>query len=294
MTDERGFEDLSIRSLVCWTILLCFILGIAFGFTKDILKIKIGENLESAIFELVSYGAALLWIITKFKKLNLDLNCMIGKYPSEYKWWYYVVIVITLMFFSIGAFYIQYYIISLFNPGYVEGILNEKDILTSRDSNFFVLYNLLNFIIIVIVAPIVEELVFRGVFLHRLTVKWNIRKAILISSLIFGFLHHDVLGAFTFAVVMSILYIKWKSIKVCIICHMINNFLAAGTGLIAAFINNNTSVQTIAQFHSEVLGGVICFILTVPFISYYICINIYRENLSLPYFYEENRNSISV
>ncbi len=40
--------------------------------------------------------------------------------------------------------------------------------------------------------------------------KWGIKKAVIISSIIFGLGHFDVIGAFMFGVVMCLLYIKTK------------------------------------------------------------------------------------
>lgn len=95
-------------------------------------------------------------------------------------------------------------------------------------------YNLLNLLSAVLLAPVVEELVFRGIFLHRLTVKWNLRDAILISSLIFGLLHGLNLGAFVFGLVMSLLYLESGSLRLTIACHSLHNALIMLLGWLIA------------------------------------------------------------
>ncbi len=56
--------------------------------------------------------------------------------------------------------------------------------------------------------------------------KWGIKKAVIISSVIFGLGHFDVIGAFMFGVVMCLLYIKTKNIWTNIAVHALNNFIA--------------------------------------------------------------------
>lgn len=56
--------------------------------------------------------------------------------------------------------------------------------------------------------------------------KWGIKRAVIISSLIFGLGHFDVIGAFMFGVIMCLLYIKTKNIWTNIAVHALNNLIA--------------------------------------------------------------------
>lgn len=82
------------------------------------------------------------------------------------------------------------------------------------------------FISACVLAPIMEEVIFRGFFLQRMAHKWGIKKAVIISSIIFGLGHFDVIGAFMFGVVMCLLYIKTKNIWTNIAVHALNNLIA--------------------------------------------------------------------
>lgn len=86
-------------------------------------------------------------------------------------------------------------------------------------------YNLLTVLSGVFWAPLAEELCFRGIFLHRLTVKWNLREAIILSSLIFGLLHGLSIGAVVFGLVMSLVYLESGSLRLTICLHAIHNAL---------------------------------------------------------------------
>lgn len=87
---------------------------------------------------------------------------------------------------------------------------------------------LLSAISSIIFAPILEELVFRGVLFNRLKIRIGIIPAMLISSFLFG-IGHDfggITSAFLFGLCMCILYLKTDNILVPISVHFINNVVA--------------------------------------------------------------------
>jgi len=80
----------------------------------------------------------------------------------------------------------------------------------------------------IIISPISEELIFRGVFLNRLRLIVPTLFAVLISSLLFAALHSfgSIFSAFIFAICIAILYLKTDNIFVPILAHFLNNLLA--------------------------------------------------------------------
>lgn len=87
---------------------------------------------------------------------------------------------------------------------------------------------LLSAIASIIFAPILEELVFRGVLFNRLKIRIGIIPAMLISSFLFG-IGHDfggITSAFLFGLCMCILYLKTDNILVPMSVHFINNVVA--------------------------------------------------------------------
>ncbi|GAA0862594.1 hypothetical protein GCM10008917_08490 [Paraclostridium tenue] len=83
---------------------------------------------------------------------------------------------------------------------------------------------------IVIVGPILEELVFRGILLKSLLKKYYNKplKAILYSSIVFAIVHFNLIQgitAFGGAILLGFIYYYTKSIKICILLHLINNLL---------------------------------------------------------------------
>jgi membrane protease YdiL (CAAX protease family) len=96
--------------------------------------------------------------------------------------------------------------------------------------------NLLIFLMIVIAAPILEELLFRGIILDGLLNKQSPITAILISSTLFAFVHLNpwqFVSALFLGVLSGWVYYKTKSISLSIIIHATNNFV----GFLIMFIN---------------------------------------------------------
>lgn len=85
----------------------------------------------------------------------------------------------------------------------------------------------LSFINLCILAPLWEEIFFRGILLRRFTLKWSPQKSIIISSLLFGVIHLNPLTmifAFCMGCLLGYLYLKTKSLLVPIILHSFANF----------------------------------------------------------------------
>ena len=85
------------------------------------------------------------------------------------------------------------------------------------------------FIMIVIAAPLLEEIFFRGVILDGFLKNYKALHAILVSAFIFALVHGNLvqgLNAFILGVLFGWIYWKTKSIIPTIILHAINNALA--------------------------------------------------------------------
>lgn len=125
-------------------------------------------------------------------------------------------IVLVNVFFSYGMLYLSHFALNI--PGFKELIFTPLFSITGVAGIFSV----------VVISPISEELLFRGVFLNRLKLLVPTSFAILITSILFGSLHSygSVISAIVFGVCMCIIYIKTKNILTCIFAHFLNNLLA--------------------------------------------------------------------
>lgn len=280
METKNAFDYIKIRSLTFWMILGLIIATIIMG----ILSFEFEAPLGDVTFMILFYAIIAIWIIWKFKSFNVDYKKIIGKYPPEYKWWWILGIVILLIFFSLGTYWLLYYPLSFIAPSYVDGILNETDFYTMADTAYPFVYNSLIVLITVLIAPIAEEFLFRGVIMQRLAVKWGTTAGVLISSFIFGVLHSDILGAFVFGIFMSLLYINTRTLLVPIACHILNNGLAFGLSFIGILLGEGETTTTVTQFQSDILSGLIPLLVSAPIVIYFIYKNWPKKDMKLPYF----------
>jgi uncharacterized protein len=86
-----------------------------------------------------------------------------------------------------------------------------------------------SFITVVVIAPIFEELILRGVILDGFLKSYNPRKAILLSAFAFGLFHLNpwqFVPAFIGGLYLGWIYYRTQSIIPCIVIHSVNNLIA--------------------------------------------------------------------
>lgn len=105
---------------------------------------------------------------------------------------------------------------------------------TSPDYSFSLdsLYNIFTFLSVVIVAPIFEELIFRGMIYNQMA-RYSKMFAIVMTSVLFGLLHLNLsqsIPAFFISLVLCYMYEKTQSLSVTIFGHAANNFIVSLVG----------------------------------------------------------------
>ncbi len=89
-------------------------------------------------------------------------------------------------------------------------------------------------IVAVVLAPVTEEIIFRGVLLPALAGRWGMTTAVVGSSLVFSAIHLvpvAIPAVFLFALVVGWLFVRTRSLWVCILAHALFNAI----GLAAAY-----------------------------------------------------------
>ena len=94
----------------------------------------------------------------------------------------------------------------------------------SYDSGFTLLLSVLSSVIF---APIVEELLFRGIIFNKLNSKISVLYAVIITSLLFSAFHGfgRLLVTFIFSIALCIIYLKTENILIPIFIHILNNLI---------------------------------------------------------------------
>jgi uncharacterized protein len=89
--------------------------------------------------------------------------------------------------------------------------------------------NIFTFTTIVVLAPVLEELIFRGIMLKGLLKRYSPATAIVVSSVLFGVVHLNpwqFISALILGIFIGWIYYRTRSISLAIIIHAFNNFTA--------------------------------------------------------------------
>ena len=120
------------------------------------------------------------------------------------------------------------------------------------------------FISVVVLAPIVEEIVFRGIFFNLLNKKRSTLTAMIVSSLVFGFLHAETMvPTAVIGFVLCFIYHRTGSLILVMAGHMVNNLIAFTLPLI---IGNADPMST----GVGILGGVLVLLYIVASIYFIV------------------------
>ena len=226
------------------------------------------QNIQ-AVSEWVTFffSLALLgYVWHQTKKLNITYSENdIKLVMSSSKWMKYLTLTTLLQISSIAIslFFLSFVYLTL--EGQLRDLfyfaLSENQVLEAS----WIVY-VLFFINICILAPLWEELFFRGVLLRRFMLKWSPQKSIVISAIIFGLIHINPITigfAFCFGCLLGYVYVKTKSIVVPMVLHSFNNLLAF---LHLVYINESTTellLETDIARIEMIVSGIVGVLLTI-------------------------------
>lgn len=206
-----SFLDAFIACLILVALGICF-KSIFPSAYQDVLLYPI---LKFLMFGIIVYGAV--------KLRKLDSAYLFPR--KKYKGRTWCLVLITMSLYLLGR--IATDIIELLRT-------NGTDFIKSREAEFYGFQSrgVRHFISLMIVGPIMEEILFRGLILRSFLTRYGTRKSIILSSLLFASLHvlnpekyllPTFIVSFCFAAFMAWVVIKTENIKNSILCHMVWN-----------------------------------------------------------------------
>lgn len=126
------------------------------------------------------------------------------------------------------------------------------------------------FMKVVVIAPIVEELIFRGVIMHGLMRNYRSAKAIFYSGLLFALFHLNPWqfpATFVLGLLLGWLMIRTRNITLCIAGHAINNLLVllaiTFQEEIGASFLSTWSIATVLGISALLAGGALTMMMVV-------------------------------
>lgn len=89
---------------------------------------------------------------------------------------------------------------------------------------------IVSFVVAVLMAPVLEEIVFRGYLLSDMSFRYGIFRSVLFTSLVFGLIHFSLVQSFpatiTGMIIGFIYFLSGKSLSTVIGIHFLNNCVA--------------------------------------------------------------------
>ncbi|SHK42450.1 CPBP family intramembrane glutamic endopeptidase [Paramaledivibacter caminithermalis] len=123
------------------------------------------------------------------------------------------------------------------------------------------------FISLCVIAPVFEEIIYRGIILEQLSKRYSFTTSIIVSGLIFAFIHaniHQGVNAFFIGLILGFIYLKTNSLLLCMLWHFANNFLVFITSIYITETVNDTDLQfSIVQL----IFGIILLIISYRFFN---------------------------
>ena len=272
-----------MRSLIIWAAVNAVVAAVVFTAAAAIFVLDMDD--ESWLFPLAmawAYAALVAWLAWQVWRRRVSLRRLVGSLPEGHDWLLTTGIVAAAVVFSFGSAMLISSLLSYVESGWAESFVGGDDWLNERPVVFLLAVAL-------VVAPVIEEVLFRGVMLHRLAVKWGLGPAIVVSSVLFGLLHVNFVGVGVLGVVMALLYVRTQTLIVPIACHVLNNAVAVSLVILAMLTNapgEEQAALTSAQAREGIIVGSALLLLSVPVLAYFVYTSWPRAGARLPYFAE--------
>jgi membrane protease YdiL (CAAX protease family) len=238
---------------------------------------------------LAMFGGCSLWLTAVYRHQGIALGALLGPLPSPSRVRLGVWLAFAALVFSVGAFQFTYGLLARWMPGYVEAALSQDLFLGGTETPWPWLYNGLMTLVLLVAAPVLEELIFRGAMLHRWGYRWNGPVAVVGSSLLFGILHANWVGLGMFGLVMALLYVQTRSLWLVMGIHALNNGVAVGLDRLGHWFFAETAT-TVVEFQQGWWLGLLLMAIALPVLIRYIRRVWPLTAQPLPYFINANVN----
>lgn len=120
-----------------------------------------------------------------------------------------------------------------------------------------------SFITLCLIAPVIEEMLFRGIFLRSFLHQYSARQAIFFSSALFGIAHLNIyqgVPAFLVGLMIGWIYLRVRSLWPCIIAHMAFNLSGYAITMLIGDASSSSPVPEFAPLPMQILG-LICTVI---------------------------------
>ena len=233
-----GVEDKETESEnIKWTLrdmlfsilfLIAVLTGIYFGIARIVIALKIGERINSSNITNLSFSVlygiqvilmlgvvwfyAIYWRRSRWRDLGLTYYSLIKTI------WYSFLVLLLIMLINFTYVILMTKVFKIAPPtSKIEELVSNKNV------SYIMLL-----VVVSIIAPICEEIFFRGFLFQGFKKRWGVPAGIIISSALFSAAHLDLynfLPLLAIGWVLAYLFHKTKSLLPVIFLHAIYNLL---------------------------------------------------------------------
>ena len=165
---------------------------------------------------LLLHLSAVLMLLLMIKRLGGGITETLCLYAINFKW------LLTAVLVAVGFWLIDHWLmVDLFKINVLEDIANWQQ----ANASF---HYLSVFIGTVLLAPVFEELFFRGLIFRSLMQRYHVISAALVSATLFALLHWswpEFISLFVVALIYALLAQRSKSTLTPIIAHLVHNLM---------------------------------------------------------------------
>jgi uncharacterized protein len=278
------------RYLFLWLLVFNLAFSILYRLISDFVTIL--PSFEDPIVTQVLYSCSFIctcfYLRQELRHSKLKLQYLVGNLRPSYRWLSLLGLAIIFLVFSLGAALLSFHGLSLVAPEFHQSLMKSLLDQESQVSVVPIINECWQIINYVVIAPITEEFIFRGVLLHRLATKWNLTTAIWMSSIIFGMLHPNPIGISVVGIAWALLYLKTKTLVVPIIAHCMNNTIVVMIDFLSTWAEvKPNSPSTISD--NEWITGLLFVAISLPFVVHFIYRRFPRQDQPLPYLANQAR-----
>lgn len=245
------FNQMKIR----WLVLAFFIVNIVGGIQIGRIMTITGKELDRTLISLGINLILVIFMVIYYYKKKGENKVSFEFIRERENRKELILLILSNIIFAFASTYLIQGIIHYIKPQILKSILDESPI--SSDNIFIVI------LVVCIMAPLLEEFLFRGIIFTRLRFRFNNTAAVLISSLIFGLAHVSLakVHAFILGITFCLVFKKYNNIFFNVILHSVYNFSAIILGSIMEISFLNFDILTASDSSIK-----LCMIISTMFI----------------------------
>jgi membrane protease YdiL (CAAX protease family) len=281
MATENPFSRIKTGTLLGVIVFFYYGCLLVFGLIAKCCQISIDSQIKHNLIYIFECLLILVWIRGQSKAAGLNLR-LFFRPTRKVSMIYLSGITVLLMISGAGATLVYYALLVRLFPTLIKSLLLEQNSFSAKTSQP-VLNAILEILTTAFLAPVVEELLFRGVLLNRWSMKWGIRMGVLSSSIAFAIIHSEFFRPFIVGVCLSLLYIKTRSLPAPILVHGLNNACAVAGEFMVRPVSHSREVQSLDDLRFGLWIGVSLLVMTSPFVLVYVYRNWPVKNADIPY-----------